>query len=165
MQRRDLAIGIIILFIIALIVFFVQRRNQQISLPEETPSATPKIEEKEAEIEGKFNIQIPENVEKANLHDTTGRGYGAVATRESKAGEFSLTILADLPDPEDGRFYQAWLTKDGDSVSLGQLRIAKGGYLIDYTSATDLSSYKVVTVSLERVFDNKIEEVILQGSF
>ena len=54
---------------------------------------------------------------------------------------------------------------DDSLISTGRLRIAKGGYLLEFQSSTDYSSYDNAVVTLERVADSVPEEHILEGSF
>jgi len=76
-----------------------------------------------------------------------------------------LTILAGLPDPKTGYFYQGWIVNGTTYLSLGKLRVAKGGYLVDFRSTTNYSNIKNVVVTLEKVFNNTPETRILEGSF
>lgn len=164
MQKRDLIIGATVLIVIAVIVFFIQRRKSEIVTP--VPTATPTLEETQNSIENKFKVNIPEDADKAELKDAHGTGFSGIATREFKNGVYSITVLADLPDPDTGMFYQAWLS-DGSGTSrlLGTLRMAKGGYLLDYTTSQDLRPLSSVAISLETKNDAKVEEVVLQGSY
>lgn len=149
-NRRDVLVGILALVILAIIIYIFVKPNSpttSITLP------TPKAEEK---VEDRFGRNIPDNIEKAELKDIMGSTGSGIATR----GE----ILVDLADPENGRFYQAWLEKDGKLVSLGKLRMAKGGWLIEYNSAL-YPGYNKVIVSSETAFDNNIEVKVLEGSF
>ncbi|OGM05389.1 hypothetical protein A2125_02105 [Candidatus Woesebacteria bacterium GWB1_43_5] len=165
MQRRDLIIGAVVLAVIAGVVLFIQRRRQEVGLPASSPISTPTIQEQEEAIEDRFRVDIPENVEKANLKDVQGRGFSGIATRDVKSGVLSMTVLADLPDPAQNKFYQVWLRKGADARKLGSMNIAKGGFLLDVDLREDLSTFKEVVVSLESKNDAQIEEVILQGSF
>lgn len=165
MQRRDLIIGAVVLVIITAIVLFVQRRRQEVALPTPSPISTPTIEEQEQEIESRFRIEIPEDVEKANLTDARGGSFSGLATRNFENGVFDLTVLADLPDPEANEFYQVWVRSNGDTRKLGTMSIAKGGYLLDITLREDLTAFDEIVVSLEAKNDSQIETTVLQGSF
>ena len=164
MNRRDIVIGIGILLLLAGVVFFRQKGQEENLVVPQTLSV-------EDQIEKSFNIQIPEDVDKAELKDTTGAGSSAIATRKFENGKFEFSVLADLPDPAQGQFYQGWLIKgeegsdDFSSVSAGKMRIAKGGWMIEYNSATDYSDHGKVVVSLEKTLDSNIEEKVLEGSF
>jgi len=98
-KKKDIAIGLVVLVILAGTTYLITRnKNQKLEgLPLPTPSVQEKIEET-------FNIEIPENVERADLNDVSdGDSYG-VATRE----ENFVTVLADLPDLKSGEYYQFW---------------------------------------------------------
>lgn len=164
MQRRDLIIGATVLIVIAIIVFFIQRRRQEV-ITTPTPLPTTSVEQTEQNIEDKFKVDIPQNVDKADLKDIKGTGFSGIATREFKNGVFDMTILADLPDPDSGRFYQVWVRKNNETKLLGTMRVAKGGFLLDISSREDLTSFNEVVVSEESKSDNQIENTVLQGSF
>lgn len=164
MNKRDIVIGIVIFALIAGIIFWSKKTR---ITPVETPTPTP-----EAKIEEKFNYEIPEDVNRIELLDVTGGTGRGIATRVYKDGKFEHVILADLEDPKDGEFYQGWLTTKGKEgevgfsyVKTGKLRMAKGGYLLEFESSRDYSSYSQVWVTLEKVDDNKPEKHILEGSF
>ena len=163
MRTREIVIGLIILAVVAGAIVWIRRAR---TTPEPLP--TPSIEEK---IEKTFNLEIPEDVERADLNDVTeGTGSG-IATRKYENGRFSHTVLADLPDPTAGYFYEGWLVrgKEGETnfafISTGRMRVAKGGYLLEFNSSTDYSSYSGAVVTLEKVDDKKPEAHILEGSF
>ena len=165
MNKRDIVIGLILIAVVGVIIYFVRRPQM---VPLSTPSPTPSVQEK---IQNKFNVQIPENVDQAELNDVTGQGYSGLATRVYENGVFNLTVLADLPDLTGSQFYEAWVQRGnpGDTnyslLALGRLQMVKGGYLLDYTSGTNYSDYNEVTVSLETTLGQLPEKVILQGSF
>lgn len=163
MKRRDIVIGLLLLLLAAAGIYFIlkDRDNPEIVIE---PTPTPISVE---DMESKFNIDIPDNAETAEL---TGDGVSALASRETSENGSTISILADLPDPETG-VYQAWVEKgeegqdDFDRVSLGNLRMAKGGYLLEYSGTKDLTDYKKVTVSRETLQDSTIEDIVLQGNF
>ncbi|MFZ5933200.1 MAG: anti-sigma factor [Patescibacteria group bacterium] len=162
MRTRDIVIGLIILALTAGAIVWVRRPKA----PQPTP--TPSIEEK---IEKTFNFEIPEDVDRAELKDVSGGTGSGIATRKYENGKFSHTVLADLLDPTPGTFYEGWLVrgKEGDanfaSISTGALRVAKGGYILEFESAKDYSDYQGVVITLEKVSDSKPETHILEGSF
>ena len=166
MNKRDIVVGGVILVLLAGVVFWRQRiasRGEETKVPE-----TLSVEDA---IEDKFNLQIPEDVDKAELKDTSGGTASAIATRKFENNKFELSILADMPDPSTGKFYQAWLTKgERDSeefsqVSLGRLILAKGGWMLNYSGDKDYSDHAKVIVSSEGVSDATPEQIILEGSF
>lgn len=162
MNRRDIVIGLGILLVVAGIIYFVRRpSNTPLEIPEQT------VEQK---MEDKFKTQIPEGVDKAELTDVTGGDASGIATRDYTDGKFNHAVLADLPDPVSG-FYEGWLVRgqEGESdfnfISTGKLRMAKGGYMLDFSSDKDLSDYSKVVITHETLFDSTPEDHILEGSF
>jgi len=166
MNRRDIVIGVGVLLLIGGLVFYWRQKSTK-----KEQIVVPAVQSVQDKIEEKFKYQIPENVDKAELKDVTGGNASAIATREYQNQKYSSTFLADLPDPEAGTFYQAWLVKgtqgqEGYSiVSLGKLVIAKGGWMIDFSSQKDYTSYDKVMVTKETIFDNTFEKTVLEGSF
>jgi hypothetical protein len=165
MKKADIVIGLVILAILAGIIFWVRRPKEELQVPENT---TDNVEEK---MESFFNIEIPEDAEKAQLKDVTGGNASGIATRDQGNGTFVHVVLADLPDPEEGFFYEGWLVrgKTGDEnfdfISTGKMTMAKGGYLLEFESQDDLSEYTGVVITLEEVEDANPEKHILEGSF
>jgi hypothetical protein len=163
MNRRDIVVGAVILAVLAGVVFWNRDDSEEINVPQ-TLSVEDKIEES-------FNLQIPDDVGRSELKDVSGKDASGIATRKYENGVFEHSVLTDLPDPEQGKFYQGWLTKgskgedDYSLVSVGKLRLAKGGYMLDYKSKTDYSSHNQVVVTLEEKFDDTPEEHVLEGSF
>lgn len=162
MKGKEVLIGFAVVAI--LIGAIVLVRSKKTPKAPQVPTNLPSVEEK---IEGAFNLTIPEDVAKIELSavgDVSGSG---IATRKYEAGKFSHMVLADLPDPaEAGSFYQGWLVKGDDNyLATGELRVAKGGYLLEFVYPTDLSSYRKVIISLEKVLGQKPTQVVLEGSF
>lgn len=163
MKRRDIVIGVsVLIFLTALGYWRVKTRQPQLDVSEDVA-----IEEM---IEETFNLTIPDDVEKATLKDATGGDSSGITTRDYEDGKFSLTVLADLPDIEIG-VYQAWLQKGekGEEnyslISLGKMRVAKGGWILEFESSLNYSDFESVLVSSEETFDKNIETRILEGSF
>ncbi len=143
MNKRDIVIGFIIFAIVAGIILWTRKpRVTPVEVPTPTSSPQEKIEEV-------FNYTIPEDVEKVELKDLTNSGANGIATRKYENNKFEFVILADLEDPKEG-FYQGWLTKGKEGevgfsyVKLGNLRLAKGGYILEFESPTDYTSYSQV---------------------
>ena len=164
MVRKDIIIGLVVLLLIAAAVFYFKKPK----VPEVTPTPTQDIEER---IKESFKFEIPDDLERVELVDVSdGDSYG-IATRKFEGGRFSHVVLADLPEPEEGFFYQGWLFKGEEGsedyllVSTGRAVVAKGGYLIEFNSASDLSMYYGVMVTKEKVFDINPEEKVLEGFF
>ncbi|MGA2910525.1 MAG: anti-sigma factor [Candidatus Microgenomates bacterium] len=145
MRGRDVLIAFIVLVaIIAGVLIFDRKINiSKTSLP----TATPTIQQ---QIESKFNgLTIPAGTEQTELKDVSGGQGMGIATRNE--------ILADLPTPPAGQYYQGWLGNGGKLVLLGILRNAKGGWILDYNSS-NLPGYNQIVVTLAG-------KHILEGSF
>ena len=166
MKRRDIVIGVMAVAALSGLYFWRQRAQKP---PEEMK--VPETLSIEDTIESKFNLQIPDDVERAELTDVSGGSASGLATRKFDAGVFDHSILADLPDPGEGKFYEGWLVKGVQGevgfevVSTGKMRIAKGGYLLEFSSKTDYSQFNEVVVTLEEKDDSTPEKHILEGSF
>ena len=151
--------------ILALITFIWWRSKD--SQPE-SPNVENTIEEG-VELENRVNqfledknIVLPENAERANLKSVGGTSDSGVVTREQDANSTNITLIANLPDLETGS-YQVIFSKDGedaDSMVLGTLRTAKGGYLLDYSTTDNVSDYNKV-----EVLNTDDESVVLEGNF
>jgi len=166
MNRRDIVIGLVILAILAGIVYWRQARTKK----QVTPVA-PQTLSVEQKIEDKFNVQIPEGVDKAELKDVTGGTASGIVTRKYENGRFTLDILADLPDAEAGKFYQGWMVKgkEGETgysiVKLGRMQIAKGGWSLEFRSSTNFSDHNQIIVSSEEKVGISPAKSVIEGSF
>lgn len=125
------------------------------------------IEDRASELAKRFGVVLPDNLERAELKDVTGGVGSGIATRSLTGDKFELTILAALPDPEKGSWYAGWLVKDEPFAiwPAGNLRIAKGGFLLEFSGEAELNNYKKVVVTLETKEDKKPETHVLEGSF
>jgi hypothetical protein len=161
---RNVVIGLIVLLGLGALIYWANKSRQT----SEPPLPTPTVEER---LEESFKYQIPENFQKAELKDVSGGTGSGLATRNYEGGKFTHAVLADLPDPEAGAFYQGWLVrgKEEDAnyayISTGGFSIAKGGFMLEFESSTDYSDYTAVVVTLERVNDRTPEKHVLEGSF
>lgn len=148
MRSKDIAIGLAVLIVVVTAGLLI--RKARIDKLQAIPSPTPSIQDKVSEKFG--GLTIPDDADKIELKDVSGGdGYG-IATGD--------TVLADLPDPQSGYFYQVWVEKSGKVSALGKMRVAKGGWVFE----GKMDGEKVI-VSLEKVFDNKIETKILEGNY
>lgn len=160
MERRDIVIGIVILVVLALAIFLL-RRNPTVPQSSFSPAPTTSIE---SQLEDALRVDVPDDVEKAELKSVSGVTATALATRKWANNRFEATVLADLPNLESG-FYQAWIVKDNTFISLGRMRIAKGGWIVEFQSNTNYSDYNNVIVTQETTADNQPEKRVVEGSF
>ena len=150
MNRRDIVVGLVLLAALAGAIFYFRSPNEEEELP------VPETLSTEDELEQRFNIELPEELERAELEDQTGGNSSAIAARSYEDGVYELTLLADVPDGS----YTARLTDEDEQEvrNLGSLRVAKGGYLFEYETSEDLTGLDTVEVLSGG-------EVVLQGSF
>lgn len=165
MKQREVIIGIIVVLLVAGVVYLRQR-----SRPKEEMQV-PQTLSVEEELEQKFNLQIPEDVDKAELKDVSGGNTSGIATRKFENNRFTHTVLADLPNPDQGTFYEGWLVKgevgqeNFTLISTGRIKLAKGGWTLDFNSTINYSDHNNVVITLEKVADKTPEKHILEGSF
>ena len=141
-------VAIFVALVAVVIGFFLLFPSLKKSPPSlNIPLATPGIEE---QIEQKFGgLDIPEDVEKIELKNVSGDEGIGIATRSE--------ILADLPDLGRGESYQVLLSDGSKTILLGNLRLAKGGYILEY----DSSKYP----EFDQIIIVKGSKRILEGSF
>lgn len=145
MRIRNILVAFIVVVAVVAGVLYIKNRAkiaQKVS-----PTATPSIQQ---QIENKFkDLVIPPDAEKIELKDVSGGVGMGIATRNE--------ILADLPTLANGKFYQGWLEKDGKTVLLGTLNMAKGGWILNYNSSVYPGYNKVIVT--------QGSTHILEGSF
>lgn len=165
-KQQWLSIAAVVL-VIGGLGFFLYRRSRQESVEPTALGEGVAIEEKASELLNKMNFEVPEGADRANLGDVSGGDGTGVATESYEEGRFTHSMIAALPDPEAGMFYEGWLVREDpfDLVYTGKFEMAKGGWMLDYTSEVDLSDHNQVVVTLEAVDDQKPEKHILEGKF
>lgn len=145
MKTRDVVIGLIVLVVLVSAAFLIRRGLTKKTLTVPTP--TPSVQQ---QIENSFGgITIPAGIEKTDLVNVSGGEGVGIATKTE--------VLANLPDLEAGQSYQVWLQKDDKKVLLGKMRIAKGGWILEYDSSK-YPGYNKIIVTLG-------DKNILEGSF
>jgi hypothetical protein len=154
MKSRDVIIGFIFLVIlIAGVLWVFRNRSNKTSA---TPAPSPSISQK---VSNAFpSLNVPAGADRANLSDISGGQGVGVATRQKTNGSFSVTVMANLPAPSANSFYQSYLTNGSTNITLGRMSLTKSGYLVDFTSGSDLTTYNKVVVSQGSTH-------ILEGSF
>lgn len=162
MKTKDFVVWLIILLIVLGAYFFIKKTKK--SELQAIPYPTPSVEDR---VSVKFGgLTIPNDLDKAELKGVADKDALGIATRKYSNGKFVLTVLGDLAEPKAGYFYEAWLLGNNkELVSLGTLRQAKGGYLVDFTSSKDYSSLDSIFVTVEKKHDVTPEEHVLEGSF
>lgn len=158
MKSRDIVIGIVILAVLGGVIYYRQK-NQAID-----ETRVPQTLSIEREMEDKFKLEIPDDVDKVELVDVANGNSSGIATKNFTNGKFEASVLADLPEIKSNEFYQAWMVKGDQMVSLGKMKSAKGGWMIDFESSTDYSDYNQFMITKESKFDNTSETKVLEGN-
>lgn len=161
MKVRDVVIAVVVLALLIAGALYYKKARVAVA-----PSPLPEPTVNFQTIESKFpGLTVPANADRINLNGVGGMSGLGEAWRAYDNGKYSLTVMADLPAPKSGFFYQGWLGKDGNYLSLGQLQSSKGGYLVEFSSSKDYSDYKDVLVTQEKYFNSTPETHLLEGSF
>lgn len=155
MRKIKSKIAIILLTSLALAGCFNKGKPQDLGLPETDEGEGIKIEDQISELGKQFGVTIPEDVDKVVLESTSGEPASGLATRDRKTGGL-VTILANLPDSKLG--YAARLTEGDKKFELGDLRVSKGGWMVEKTLTEEAAELNTVEV-LEG------QTVVLKGQF
>ena len=165
--KREHAVGLLV--VVALVGGFLWWRGKQLEKTEVLPAEGEgvEIEDKASEFAKRFGVVLPDNVERTELKDVTSGVGSGVATRSFSDSRFEHTVLAALADPETGSWYEGWLVREEpfDVLYTGKLRVAKGGFLLEYENGMDWRDHSKVVVTLEKVDDRKPEVHVLEGEF
>lgn len=160
MKIKDVVIGLIVLAVLVTGVILV--KNSKKPNVATTPVASPNYQQVESKFPG---LKVPANADRLNLNNVSGgEGVGEAwrtfenARLPDGQGKFDLTVMATLPSPLAGTFYQGYIDNGSSKISLGRLTLEKGGYVVNYSSAKDYSAYKKVEVMLGT-------QTILEGSY
>lgn len=151
-NRKDVIIGFVIILVVLLGSYFYRKTR----LPKNIPTPMPVSVSFQKDFEEDFKLDIPDDANTVELKDVSGGSSRGIATENE--------ILVDADSPKEGYFYEAWLVKDGTTVSIGKLFEAKGGWILEYDKSMSLDVDKVI-VSEEKYQDSTLEKKILEGSF
>ena len=104
-------------------------------------------------------ITLPDNASKHYLSSPTDSTNTGVVVLQDDS---QLTIIASLPDSTET--YSAWVLVGGKTIKLGNLRIAKGGYLLDVSYDSQLQVGTKVIITTESSPDNSMpsENIVLE---
>jgi len=71
-----------------------------------------------------------------------------------------------LTELKDENFYEGWLVNDaGEVLYTGRVELKKGGYILIYETADDLSRFKKIIITREKKDDQRPEKHVLGGEF
>lgn len=143
-KAKDVVIGLIVLVILITGALYI--RNSRRANTSSPPISTPNI----SQVVKNTFPNIPEGVERVNLSDVSGGNSIGVATRTE--------IVANLPELGSGKFYQVLLSNSsGKTLVLGNMKISKSGYILEYSSNRYPDYNKVMVI--------QGSTRILEGSF
>lgn len=162
MNRNDIVIGGVILAVLVGGFLLLRRDSTPALNPQPSPSVMASVEQ---QLEDAFKVDIPDDVEKTNLEAVGSVGGTGIVTRDFENNVYSVTILADLPEPASGKFYQAWIANGDDFHTLNRLTVGKGGYMLNYKSDHNHPNDNRVVVSEETTVGNAPTDIVLEGSF
>lgn len=164
-KQQWLSIAAVVL-VIGGLGYFLFRQSQQTEEPM-VENAEAVAEEKAQQLMDQMNFEVPEQAEKATLTDVSGGSGAGIVTRVDENGTVDYSVLAALPDSPAGESYEAYLVGEGEEneVYLGKLKEAKGGWMLEYQSSSDMGEYKSVKVTRETKDDKTSEKTVLEGEF
>jgi len=150
MRRVDIVVAVVVLLVGGLMLwrFLTPKVTPTV---EPTPAPTPSIED---QIEGIFDIDVPEFGEKVDLVPVGDKEGVAIATRYEKESRLLLSVLADLPATI--QLYQVYGIESGKETNIGFLVNAKGGFM---------GEFDITGSSYSGVFVREGGEIILTGNF
>lgn len=102
----------------------------------------------------------------AKLEDVTQRGSSGRGYLLRKNNLLKHAVIANLPDPNEGDFYEGWLVqqKPLKFISSGIMhKDALGSYILNLESPDLYEGYDYIVITLEKEKDAKPEEHILEG--
>jgi len=157
-----------LLLLIAVVIGLIwwrQSRNDDNKPTPNTNTEEQQVEERANRFLEERNIQLPEGAERTNLKDVSGGEGTGVVTRVASDNKTELTVLAALPDLDEG-YYMAWVRNGDNSVQkLGRLQMGKGGYMVDAQVNQKLSGAEKVIISRETKATDEPTSVVLEGAF
>ncbi len=166
-KQQWLTIAAIVL-VIGGLGYFLFRQGQEVEEGPVVESEDIVAEERANELLQQLNVELPEDVDRVNLREVGESGAAGVVTRSREEGEREIRVLAALPEPVSGEFYAAYLSSPNEELEdiyLGRLREAKGGFILETLTEASAQEYPNVKVTREKVDDEQVEEVLLEGAF
>ncbi len=146
---------IVLIIVLGVVVFiFFNREGEEEVL---APAATPTKETQEA-------------VRKqGELKDVSGGDSSGMAQVLFEKGKFTHSVIALMPDPTIGKFYEGWLVKKegGQAVnffSTGKMTKEGGAYILNFEDTKDYPEHNDVVITLEVKDDKQPEAHILEGT-
>ncbi len=164
MKNRYLLGAVVLIIIIAGVSFFLLYQNKNGGQEPQRSSDKSEVPQPSAQPE--------QTVETTQLTAVGGYTGSGTANRDYNGKTFVHLVVAQLPDPASGKFYEGWLVKKQPTltfISTGKLEKEGGDdFVLLFTSETDYSDYNDVVITEETEslgLDGKPEAHVLEGSF
>ena len=128
----------------------------------------PMTAEEIEKIREEINSVLAVGGEETELKTLLGSQAGGKAKRAFSDGKFYFKVDAfNLSLPEKGYYYQGWLRKGTDYLSIGRLELTSGGQgVVYYTASADRSNYSETVITLEpEDGDPQPAKAVLEGAF
>lgn len=180
---QNLVIGLGVILLIIAGVFYFRSKNSQEMTPSPTPEeilvqqegtvkktgeiVQPLTEEEIKTLHAEIDTALAD-VEAINLKDTIENSAKAEAKKLFINDKFYYKLTATgLKLVDKGYYYEGWLVKDDQYLSLGRLAIDESGNgSLYYTSSVDRSDYLKTVITLEPEDGNSAPgNQILEGSW
>ena len=163
MKNKYLLGAVVLIIIITAAALFLSQNKTGNQEPQTSSESTDVLES---------GTQPEETVETTELAAVGGYAGGGTANRDYNGKTFVHLVVAQLPDPASGKFYEGWLVKKQPTltfISTGKLEKEGGDdFVLLFTSETDYSDYNdvVITEETENLgLDGKPETHVLEGTF
>ena len=160
-MKSLLILILIAVLIIVIFVFTGRKESEEGVMPETQKTASPLVEKSPAKAMGTIRKQ-------GELKDVSGRDGSGMAQVIFEEGKFTHSVIALIPDPPSGQFYEGWLVKkEGGQVvnffSTGKMTKEGGAYILNFEDKKDYPEHNDVVITLEKIDDKKPEKHILEG--
>lgn len=160
MTKKNALVILLVLLLIAVTVIVLYSRRSQ------NPSPTEPNQQNSAATAA--NDALPqEPIAFAPVGDYSATGTSRI-TRSFTNNKFVIRVDAALPDPAQGTFYQAWLSKEGvtsDVVKLGTLEKTDDRWVLRFTQDKNAQDYTVAFITRESRDDALSETRLLQAQY
>ena len=156
------------LILVVLALFIGGAYYYKTNPPEEIKKENTNTKEKS---ESESGVSAPAEPQKINLSNVSNLEASGIANQAYSDKKFIQTISAVLPKASEGSFYQGWLfcsaSVDNPYIDLGKLKADEdgGSHYVEFSSDNDYRNCNKISVTLEKVDDNKPEQAILEGTF
>ncbi len=142
--------------------------QQQQTVKKTGETTKPLTEQEIKQIREEVDNVLTKSGQSVTLTDVTGGQAKGEAKRAFSNGKFYFKLTAtSLKFVEKGFYYEGWLEKDGNYLSVGRLELdASGNGVLYYTASQDRSDYNRTVITLEPEDGNPEPATpILEGNF